>query len=133
MLKNTGRNPTASVLKEAKRIASLPEHVLRGHPSAVLSDKSKLIYINTYGQLPEFSVDMPLTCRDCGKEKSGKLRIRNGTVKRRRAISMPVLSDVTIAAWPVKEKMPEYEQPGQLKCNPKGNEFYIGLRSCRFG
>ncbi len=72
MLKNTGRNPTASVLKEAKRIASLPEHVLRGHPSAVLSDKSKLIYINTYGQLPEFSVDMPLTCRDCGKEKIWK-------------------------------------------------------------
>ncbi|NTW56665.1 MAG: hypothetical protein HGB20_06440 [Chlorobiaceae bacterium] len=36
------------------------------------SDKSKLAHINTYVQLPEFYIDMPFTCRDCGKEEIWK-------------------------------------------------------------
>jgi hypothetical protein len=66
---NTGRNPTAEELAQAKRIAALPEHVQREHPSAVLADHSKLNHINTYGFLPEFYIDQPFRCRDCGKEE----------------------------------------------------------------
>ncbi len=36
-------------------------------PGAVAADQSKLKHINTYGDLPEFYVDFPFTCRDCGK------------------------------------------------------------------
>jgi hypothetical protein len=72
MGKNTGRNATARELKEAKRIANLPEEIQRAHPSAVLSDTSKLTHINTYGKLPEFYIDMPFTCRECGKEEIWK-------------------------------------------------------------
>ena len=67
--KNTGRNPTAKELAEARRIAALPEDIQRGHPSAVPADHSKLDHINTYGLLPEFYIDRPFQCRDCGKEE----------------------------------------------------------------
>ena len=66
---NTGCNPTAKELAEAKRIAALPEDVQRRHPSAVPADQSKLDHINTYGLLPEFYIDRPFSCRECGKEE----------------------------------------------------------------
>jgi len=70
--KNTGRNPNAKELAEAKRIAALPEEVQRRHSSALLADQSKLEHINTYGWLPEFYIDKPFRCRDCGKEEIWK-------------------------------------------------------------
>ena len=67
--RNTGRNPSARELAEAKRIAALHPDVQRTHPSAVPSDPSRLGHINTYGTLPSYYVDKPFRCRDCGKEE----------------------------------------------------------------
>src|SRR5688572_29028998 len=69
---NTGRDPTMKELEEAKRIAGLHKDVQRGHPAAIKADKSKLGHINTYGSLPEFYIDKPFRCRDCGKEEIWK-------------------------------------------------------------
>ena len=66
---NTGRDPTAEELAEAKRVAALPADVQRRHPSALAADQTKLGHINTYGWLPEFYIDRPFRCRDCGKEE----------------------------------------------------------------
>lgn len=66
---NTGRDPTADELAEAKRIAALPLAQQRQHSSAVPADSQKLKHINTYGDLPEFYIDQPFRCRDCGKEE----------------------------------------------------------------
>ena len=66
---NTGRNPTAKELTEATRIAALPQHVQQQHPAALPADLAKLDHINTYGVLPEFYVDRPFRCRDCGQEE----------------------------------------------------------------
>jgi hypothetical protein len=68
----TGANPTAKQLSEAKRIAALSEEAQRHHPSALLADRSKLNHINTYGWLPEFYINKPFRCRDCGKEEIWK-------------------------------------------------------------
>ncbi len=70
--RNTGRNPTANELFEAKRIAALPLSTQRKHPSALPADRSKLAHINTYGELPQFYLDQPFRCRDCGKEEIWK-------------------------------------------------------------
>lgn len=70
--RNSGRNPTAKELAEAKRIAALPREVQRQHPSALFADQSQLDHINTYGWLPEFYIDTPFKCRDCGKEEIWK-------------------------------------------------------------
>jgi hypothetical protein len=69
---DTGRNPTAGELAEAKRIAVLPKEAQREHSSALPADHSKLTHINTYGWLPEFYIDKPFECRDCGKEEIWK-------------------------------------------------------------
>lgn len=68
-LRNTGRHPSPAALAEAKRIAALPPEAQRAHPSAVRADRSKLTHINTYGALPEYYIDRPFTCRDCGQEE----------------------------------------------------------------
>lgn len=49
----------------------LPPHMPAGEapPGAVAADQARLDHINTYGDLPEFYVDYPFTCRDCGKEQ----------------------------------------------------------------
>ena len=49
----------------------LPPHMPPGEaPSgAVAADRAKLAHINTYGDLPEFYVDYPFSCRDCGKRE----------------------------------------------------------------
>lgn len=70
--RNTGRNPTTEELAEAKRIAALPIEQQRQHPSAAAADQTKLRHINTYGWLPEFYIDKPFRCRDCGREEIWK-------------------------------------------------------------
>jgi len=70
--RNTGRNPTAKELAAARRIAALPAAVQRQHSSALPADQSKLDHINTYGALPEFYIDKPFRCRDCGREEIWK-------------------------------------------------------------
>jgi len=49
----------------------LPPHMPPGEAprGAVPSDKKKLAHINTYGSLPNFYVDFPFHCRDCGIEQ----------------------------------------------------------------
>lgn len=68
--KETGRNPTARELAEAKRILALDKGEQRRHPSAVQADQSKLGHINTYGSLPEFYTDNPFLC-DSGRRRFG--------------------------------------------------------------
>lgn len=70
--KNTGRDATSKELAEARRIAALPKEVQRQHPSAIRADPAKLDHINTYGCLPEYYVDRPFVCRECGKEEIWK-------------------------------------------------------------
>jgi predicted RNA-binding Zn-ribbon protein involved in translation (DUF1610 family) len=67
--RNTGRDPSAKELREAKRIAALSPEAQRGHSSALPADHSRLRHINTYGYLPDFYIDRPFKCRDCGKEE----------------------------------------------------------------
>ena len=69
---DTGRDPLASELREAKRIAALPADVQRSHPAALPADHSQLSHINTYGALPDFYIDKPFKCRECGKEEIWK-------------------------------------------------------------
>ena len=56
-------------MEEAKRVAALHPDVQRQHPSAVEADQSRLEHINTYGALPDYYIDRPFKCRDCGKEE----------------------------------------------------------------
>ncbi len=64
--KDTGRDPTPRELAEADRLAKyLPSQ----NPTAVPADHTRLSHINTYGQLPEYYVDQPFTCRRCGKRE----------------------------------------------------------------
>ncbi|MEM7411965.1 MAG: zinc-ribbon domain containing protein [Myxococcota bacterium] len=72
--RETGRDPTEKALREADRIQRLPRESQRGHPSAVPADPAKLDHINTYGSLPEFYIDLPFTCRQCGKREIWKAR-----------------------------------------------------------
>jgi hypothetical protein len=65
-------------LAEAKRIAALPKYIQQQHPSAIPADPSKLQHINTYGSLPEFYIDKPFRCRDCGKEEIWKAADQKG-------------------------------------------------------
>jgi len=71
---DSGRNPSASEWREAERIAALHPQQQQTHPSALLSDISKLRHINTYGELPEFYIDRPFLCRNCGKRQIWKAR-----------------------------------------------------------
>ena len=72
--KDTGRNPSAKELAEAERILGLHPLQQREHPSSVPADRSKLAHINTYGELPEYYLDRPFTCRRCGKREIWKAR-----------------------------------------------------------
>jgi len=64
-----GRDPSERELKEAKRIASLHPDVQKTHPTARKADQTKMGHINTYGFLPEYYIDRPFVCQDCGKEE----------------------------------------------------------------
>src|SRR5258708_39945163 len=70
--RKTGADPSAKELTSAKRVAALLKEIQRQHPSALPADPSKLGHINTYGSLPEFYIDRPFQCRDCGKEEIWK-------------------------------------------------------------
>jgi len=70
--RTAGRNPTPKELAEAKRVAALPEELQRNHPSALPADPAKLDHINTYCGLPEYYLDKPFRCRDCGREEIWK-------------------------------------------------------------
>ena len=70
----TGQNAVEKEIREAERVLSLTPIQQRGHPSAVSADHSKLSHINTYGNLPEFYLDQPFTCRKCGKREVWKAR-----------------------------------------------------------
>ncbi|MCZ6869960.1 MAG: zinc-ribbon domain containing protein [Gammaproteobacteria bacterium] len=72
--RDTGRSPTSKELRDADRIANLPPTQQKDHPSAVPADPSKLDHINTYGQLPEFYIDRPFSCRQCGKREIWRAR-----------------------------------------------------------
>lgn len=67
--RDTGRNPSARDLSDAKRVAALPHAARAAHPSAVEADHSRLDHINTYGALPDHYIDLPFTCRRCGREE----------------------------------------------------------------
>jgi predicted RNA-binding Zn-ribbon protein involved in translation (DUF1610 family) len=69
MKRPTRKPASARELAEAKRIAALPPDIQRTHPRAVKADHSKLDHINTYGSLPDYYIDHPFTCRDCGAEE----------------------------------------------------------------
>ena len=72
--RDTGRDPSRKALNEAKRIASLHPEAQRNHPSAVAADPEQLTHINTYGAVPDFYIDRPFVCRDCGKEEIWRAR-----------------------------------------------------------
>ena len=67
--RDTGRDPSARALREAERVAALHPDAQRTHPSALPADAALLGHINTYGALPEFYIDKPFRCRDCGKQE----------------------------------------------------------------
>ncbi len=71
---DTGRDPSKKELQEAERIQQLHPHLQKDHPSAVKSDISKLDHINTYGSLPDYYIDRPFTCRNCGKREIWRAR-----------------------------------------------------------
>ena len=51
---------------------SLPPHMPAGEAptGAVAADQALLSHINTYGDIPEFYVDYPFSCRICGKNET---------------------------------------------------------------
>ncbi len=61
--------PSVRELTEVKRIVALPSEIQRTHPRTVKADHSRLAHINTYGGLPDYYIDQPFTCRDCGSEE----------------------------------------------------------------
>ena len=67
--KNTGRDPSAGEIAEAERFAKYHPSLYRLVPSAVAADHSRLAHINTYGDLPEYYIDQPFSCRKCGKRE----------------------------------------------------------------
>jgi hypothetical protein len=71
---DTGRDPSQKELAEAERVLNLSPAQQKNHPSAVAADPSKLSHINTYGSLPDFYVDRPFTCRQCGKRELWKAK-----------------------------------------------------------
>ena len=70
--RSTGRDATEAELREAERVQGLSEPQKESHPSAVSADPSQLAHINTYGQLPRYYLDIPFTCRSCGKREIWK-------------------------------------------------------------
>ncbi|MBI5848794.1 MAG: zinc-ribbon domain-containing protein [Nitrospirae bacterium] len=63
--------------RSEESIASRPtylvsQNLLNGRPlpqGAILSDPQELKHINTYGSLPEYYIDYPFTCIDCGSSE----------------------------------------------------------------
>lgn len=72
--RNTGRDPSDKEFREAERVMNLYPLQRETHPSAIQADTSKLDHINTYGSLPEYYIDQPFTCRQCGKREIWKAK-----------------------------------------------------------
>jgi hypothetical protein len=70
----TGRDASTKEIREAERILALTAEQQRSHPTAVPADRSRLAHINTYGTLPDFYLDQPFVCRQCGKTEIWKAR-----------------------------------------------------------
>jgi len=64
-----GRDPSAGDLAEAERIAALHPTQQKDHPASAPANTEKLSHINTYGELPDYFIDQPFTCRRCGKRE----------------------------------------------------------------
>lgn len=71
---DTGRHPTDAEIRNAEQVLNLPTDEQRQHPSAIPASQQKLSHINTYGDLPEFYLDRPFACRECGKVEIWKAR-----------------------------------------------------------
>lgn len=71
---DTGRSSNLKDLREADRISQLHPTQQKHHPSAVPANPSKLDHINTYGALPEYYIDRPFVCRQCGKREIWRAR-----------------------------------------------------------
>ena len=71
---DTGRDPTQKELREAERILTLSTSQQKNHPTALAVDYDKLSHMNTYGELPEYYIDRPFTCRKCGKREIWKAK-----------------------------------------------------------
>lgn len=69
-----GRNVSFKDLREADRIVQLHPVQQREHPSALPADVRKFDHVNTYGELPDFYIDRPFTCRLCGKREIWRAR-----------------------------------------------------------
>ncbi len=72
MKNNSGRHPTLKELREAERVAQLHPLQQQAHPSSVVADHNQLSHINTYGSLPDYYIDQPFSCRQCGKKEIWK-------------------------------------------------------------
>jgi hypothetical protein len=61
----------AKRLERAQRLALIPKHspLIKLSPGMVASDHSQLAHNNTYGLLPDFYIDKPFICRDCGAQE----------------------------------------------------------------
>ena len=68
----TGRNPTAKQLREAERVLQLHPLQQRDNPYAVPANHDQLDHIKTYGELPDYYLDRPFICRQCGKPEIWK-------------------------------------------------------------
>jgi hypothetical protein len=70
----SGRDSDLKALREAERVQGLHPLIQKNHPSALPADPEKLRHINTYGSVPEFYIDQPFHCRQCGKWEIWKAR-----------------------------------------------------------
>lgn len=50
-------------------MAALDREQQRRHPSSLPADPARLAHINTYGEIPDFYIDRPFSCRVCGKRE----------------------------------------------------------------
>lgn len=61
--------PTLEEYQKAVRALSLSPQEQRKHPRAVKADHRELGHVNTYGELPEYYIDQPFECIDCGRRQ----------------------------------------------------------------
>ena len=61
----------AKRLKRAKKLQNLDtRQKINDLPfGSVLADHKELVHNNTYGLLPEYYIDVPFICKDCGTEQ----------------------------------------------------------------
>lgn len=57
---------------DAGRISQLQPLQQKDHPSALPADHARLSHVNTYSSLPDFYIDRPFSCKECGKREIWK-------------------------------------------------------------